>query len=84
MQLFETDTVKVVLSAINNLKFSNPENIEDISKSDIPKIKMIFKKKIGIIIEADISNPKNRNYFVEFENDESLRFWFAESEIYLI
>lgn len=86
MQFFETDTVKVVSSKINSLKFSNPEKFEDLPKSDIPKMKMMMKKKIGIVEESDIKDSNNRTYLVKFVDFEKVEhfLWFKEDELVLI
>jgi len=88
MKFFETDTVKVQLDKINDLYFSNPKFCDSSSKDcegeGIPKFKLFLKQKMGIIIESDFCKKKNEwSYFVSFEKGKN-KYWFLESELYLI
>ncbi len=88
MIFFETDTVKVKLDKINDLFFSNPKFCDSSSKDcegeGIPKFRLFLKQKTGKVIESDFHKQKNEwSYYVEFEKGTQ-KFWFLESELYLI
>lgn len=73
----------------------NPEDAEEFDETSPTFIKhpgRFAKKEVGVVLESDHSRKleKNENikngwaYFVEFQNNPDLRFWFLEEELELI
>jgi hypothetical protein len=69
------------------------EDAEEIDETDPCFIKhpgRFAKKEVGIVIEDSFDRKldkklgNGRTYFVEFQKNPNLRFWFLESELDLI
>jgi hypothetical protein len=73
----------------------DPADAEEYDETDPAFIKhpgRFAKKEVGVILEYDFTkkldkNPDIKNgwiYFVEFQGNQHLRFWFLEDELDLI
>lgn len=86
MKLCDEDEIRIHLDKIDNLYFGKID-LEEIKT--IKKGKKFFSplspKAKGVVLESDYNTKlKTWTYFVEMNKDFDQRFWFLESEIYLI
>lgn len=73
MRFCDTDEVKILSATKDNLYFGEIENVSS------------FLKKKGVVLEKDFSKKKQMfTYFVEFDEDKEKRWWFLETELYLV
>jgi len=73
MRFCDTDEVKIVSLTKDKLFFGEIENVSS------------FLKKKGVILKREYSKGKKMNtYLVEFDEDKSKRWWFLETELYLV
>jgi hypothetical protein len=73
MRFCDNDEVKILSTSKDNLFFGTIENVSS------------FLKKKGRVLETDFSKRKDMyTYFVEFDKDKEKRWWFLETELYLV
>ena len=77
MKLCEEDEVKIRLDKVRDLFFGNL--LEWVTYPG-----RFAKKEVGVILEADFNKKHGWTYFVEFQKDINLRFWFLEDELELV
>jgi len=77
MKLCVEDEVKIRLDKVRNLFFG--DLLEFVKYPG-----RFAKKEIGIILESDYTKKHGSTYFVEFQSNIDLRFWFKEDELDLV